>query len=256
MTMHWIVQSNLYSPHDLERVVAGLEAAGASYSLHRVVPFSHQLEPEFEPSGPVVVLGTTTLCQIARERGWAPGCFLNENFDHREVARHWPTLNSDGLVFRLADVPHRLTPFFIRPVDDGKAFAGHVTDWPAFEEWRQLVLELGAEGTVTADTKVVVAGLKLIDSETRVWIVDRKVVAASTYKRGTIVRYEPGPADLDIPYFCQWLVARWNPADAYCIDVAVAGDHQFVLELTTLNSAGFYAADVGAIVSAIEQLGH
>lgn len=251
---HWVVQSNLYSPRDLERVTDGLRLAGADYSLHKVVPFSHDLEPNIEPSGPVVVLGTTSLCEIARRRGWKPGCFLNENFSHEVVARHWPVLNSDGRIHRLRDVPEQPEPFFLRPVDDGKGFAGHIADWPTFQEWRQRVLDLGTEGTVSADTPVVVARQKRIQSEARVWIVDRQVITASTYKRGSLVRYECA-IDADVIAFCVVQAKRWNPAPAYCMDVAVDDEGKpSVLELTTLNSAGFYAADVGAIVRAIERM--
>lgn len=250
--MHWVVQSNMYAVAELQWIIHALEDCNVRFSLHKVVPFSHELIPHYEPTGPTIVLGTFSLCKIARDHGWTPGSYVNWKFNHSEVAKHWPTLNRDGVVHRLAEVPEQPEPFFLRPLDDGKVFPGHITDWTTFFEWRDRVIALGYEGTVTPDTLVLVAVPKRINVESRVWVVDRRPVAASVYKRGTLVRYEPD-CDSVTWDFATKMAQLWDPARAYCIDVALTSHGPMVVELTTFNSAGFYAADIKAIVKAIER---
>jgi hypothetical protein len=46
----------------------------------------------------------------------------------------------------------------------------------------------------------------------------------------------------------------WNPDRAYVLDVFMHADARYVGELNNLNSAGFYAYDVGKMVAAIEAM--
>jgi hypothetical protein len=48
-------------------------------------------------------------------------------------------------------------------------------------------------------------------------------------------------------------VAEWQPKEAFVIDVCDTGDRLKVLELNTLNAAGFYAGDVQKLVLALHE---
>src|ERR1022692_3498858 len=129
--MHWIIQSNMFSEEGYERLLSALERLNISYTTVKVVPFIHTLEPEIDPKGPVMVMGTYTLCNIARSRGWEPGSFHNSNFDYGIQKQHWPEamLNGAAGYYFFDDVPEFFSPFFIRPAADSKSFTGFVTDW-------------------------------------------------------------------------------------------------------------------------------
>ena len=45
---------------------------------------------------------------------------------------------------------------------------------------------------------------------------------------------------------------RWRPAEAFVLDVCDTPDGIKVVEINTINSAGFYAADVQKLVFALE----
>jgi hypothetical protein len=46
----------------------------------------------------------------------------------------------------------------------------------------------------------------------------------------------------------------WQPQRAFVLDVAETADGPKIVEINTLNSAGFYAADIQRIVLALEEL--
>jgi hypothetical protein len=262
----FVIQSNMYAAKELQRIVDGCVEAGVDFSLHKIVPFGHTLEPEFEATGPIIAFGTFTVGEIARARGWAPGFYNNENFNAVEVAKHWPVLNDDAKVYKLGEVPERADLFFIRPVDDGKLFAGQVTDWPTFERWREMIVAMRAEGAANLETQVLVSEVKYINYEARVWVVDGRPVAASIYRRVWVVDGRPVAAsiyrregrlslevavDSAVIEFAQEQANKWQPARAFCIDIARTDGDFKVIELTTMNAAGFYAADVTAIIRAL-----
>jgi len=257
--VRWIVQSNLYSEANFQLLIEALERLGVEHSCHKVVPFSHTLEPETTvPVGQAVfVMGTTTLAKIAEDRGWTPGSFLNENFDFSVQRAYWGNnmLNFDAGVGPMSRVPFQPDPFFIRPTVDSKAFAGTVMDWGQFCEWYAGLLKLRAEDnpTITPDTEVVVAPLQTIHSEARLWMVDKKVVTASGYKQGNRVVYSPQVND-DILAFGEQMARRWSPARAYCLDVASTPEGPKIIEVNNLSSAGFYAANMNKLVMAIESM--
>lgn len=259
---HWILQSN--SEAGYARLVDALQRLELSYSEHKVVPFSRDLVPEVPPpKGPVIVMGTTTLARIARERRWYPGAWMNENFDFE---KQWPIwhehmLNCHAWVGRLADVPHKPVPFFIRPTDDSKAFTGQVMSWESFSTWRDGVLALSPEDgrQVSGDTRVLVAMMtKEIYGEYRTWVVDGQVVTASQYKLGSRPLYK-AMVDERVTRFASDMAALWRGykgsdlAPAYCLDVFDTCDGLRVGEVNCINSAGFYEADMMTLVMALDR---
>ncbi len=134
------------------------------------------------------------------------------------------------------DVPGHPLPdaFFCRPAIDSKAWA---------------------VATITRDTGVVVAPVRIIVQEHRCWIVDRRVVTMSLYKRDA--RLAPGAdVDADVLRFAQAMAEEpWQPDHAYVLDVSLDAEGLTrVIEVNTLNAAGFYAADIQKLVNAIEEM--
>jgi ATP-grasp domain, R2K clade family 3 len=79
------------------------------------------------------------------------------------------------------------------------------------------------------------------------------VVAGSQYR--TYFRLDVRPAvPGDVRAFAENMAHTWAPARAFVLDVARSGPGLYVIEANCLNSAGFYAADVDAIVRAVSTM--
>lgn len=255
--MFWVVQENVFNENGYADLLEALERLDIPHQVVKVRPFIHTIEPDIEPpDGPIIVFGAYTMWKVAQIRGWKPGSFTNDNFTFERQLEHWGVrmLNHDSWVGRFGDVPEQQLPFFIRPVLDSKSFSGMVTDWPSFDEWRQLVAKVEDSPTLTLDTLVQVASIKPLVRETRFWIVDRKIVTASVYKTGSRVHGDPN-VDPRTTEYATTCVAEWEPARAYCLDIFETEDAQlWIGEINTINAAGFYAANVQKLVAAIDSM--
>lgn len=271
--MHWILQYNLYREEGLVALIEGLRRLDIPYTLVKAVPMSDDA-PEGEqiylydettdnvpfvnpPDGPVMVCGSTTLANIAAKRKWYPGSFLNSNHDYRVWKEHYGEhlLNVDAVVSRLDSVERRVGPFFIRPCEDSKTFSGKVVDdWEDFVAWRDRVLSISDHyTTLTPDAMVACSSPKIIFTETRFFVVDGEIVGQSVYKRGKRVIYDAMVDDEAVAY-AKEMIALWQPARAFVIDIAWTDEGYRIVEINCINSAGFYAIDVLKFISAIENM--
>lgn len=257
--MHWIIQNNIYNEEGFHSLISTLETLGLPYSIHRCIPFVGTLDPEPQPTQDrVIVMGSYTLAREAIKRGWNPGVFLNGNFNYSLQELNWGNLmiNSDHEIHCFAQVPPQEQPFFIRPTLDSKSFTGEVMDWPSFVEWRDRVLKLTPEDNpmIKWDTEVLISSVKEIFAEYRIWIVDKKAVAWSQYKIGTrkLKNYIPD-VDPRIREFAEKAAEIWSPHRAYVMDIFETENGLFIGEVNNLNSAGFYAANMGKLIMALEE---
>jgi len=259
--MYWLLQTDCFSEMGFRRLVQVLERAGLPHSIHNIIPFTMSLDPEFEPKAgePVIVMGALKMARIAKERGWWPGSFLNDNFDYRVHLAHWGSkmLNGDGWFGRFADVPSPPKDwrglFFIRPIHDNKAFNGRVMSYKQYQEWRHEVVDEGKRDgyILDGDTPVMTAQATNLYQEYRIWVVDGKVVTGSLYKLDRKPLYR-AQVDEDVLRFAQSCVDEWKPADAFVLDIARTSLGLSVIEVGNINSAGFYEADMDRLVVALE----
>ena len=267
--MHHIVQANLFNEFGFKTLLDALQENDCPYTVVKVIPFAHTLEPEveFSPDDRVMVWGSLTLDGIAHERGWYPGCFQNENFDMRVLAKRFGKhfLNSDATVCTFGELDFK-TPMFCRPVHDTKTFTGAVVHPEELTEWKEQILNLSNTGysSLTPETPVMYAPPKQIDFESRFFIVDGKVVSGSSYRCfGTVLyqRIENNGLLRPMQDFAQQ-VANYSSCSpemmydpihvAYVLDVAQVDGEYKVIEVNALNSAGFYDTDMRAVIRAIE----
>lgn len=231
-----------------------------------VVPFEGRLElvdGELPGDGDdAIVMGSYTLARVAKAHGWEPGAFL-DNLDFVTQRERWGEhmLNHDASVCKLGEASaalyerHIVEPFFIRPVYDTKSFTGQVMDLGELEAWCERLAPLSEQGGAEVDllTRVMVCTKKEIHTETRVWVVGRRIVTASGYKLGTLKRYSPPHAtDPQVLHFVNARIDQWVPNEAFVIDVAQTPGGPKIVEVNNLNSAGFYKGDMQALVAALE----
>ncbi|MDF2435397.1 MAG: hypothetical protein JWP44_5028 [Mucilaginibacter sp.] len=265
--MHWILQTNMFQEKEWENLVACLERFKIPYSVHKVIPFIGELIPPAEPQqDKVVCFGSYSMRHTAKAMGWNPGVYdlFDQNFNVQ--MNHWKKdmLNADSIVCAFKDAAI-VEPAFIRPIDDSKYFAGRVFDPEEFNTWQHgiCLMEEDYGNSLTKDTLIQLCKPKVIYSEYRHWIVDRRIVTKSLYKRGDRVIYS---SDVDIRFdrFVAQLIhnysismigrSGWEPHRAYVLDVCETPDGIKIVEINTINSAGFYAGNVQDIVMALENM--
>ena len=209
--MHWVVQNNMFKEDSFKTLMSTIERLELPYSLVKVIPFVGELQPDVNPTGKVVVMGSYTMSDVALRKGWKPGSWL-DNLDYEVQRPRWGTnmFNHDAVISRFGDVETWVHPKFIRPTKDCKSFTGQVMDWGNFQEWRNRVLALSPEDNpmITRDTKIMVCSVKKIYSETRVWIVKGYPITASEYKRGRRVLYSSQVVQPFVPFFLSCAARR------------------------------------------------
>lgn len=255
--MFWVLQRNLFNELAFGSLKDQLVAQETPHAVVNLRPFVHDISPDVNVDGPVFVCGSTGLGKVARAKGWHPGYF-DENLDYRLLVENYGShlLNADARIATLRETDDIAGLIFVRPVGDGKQFAGEVMTRAAFMEWRERVIALDGDSsltTLTADDPVVMASPKPIHAEYRFYVVDGRAVTGSMYKRGDRVHYS-AHFDERVQAFAQARADQWQPNRAFCLDVADTPDGLKVIEINAINSSGFYACDMGKFVHAINQL--
>jgi hypothetical protein len=254
----WVIQSNLIDPVQISQIVDACNGQGLPYVGVQVLPFIEDIkflteEPTHEFCIPY---GSTKLVRLAQERKWK-GMF----FDHEKFrvdvwnANRSDMLNDDAEVMLVAELRNKVESiaddevYFIRPVEDLKAFNGTVTTAKEIRHWMSSV----DSGNFSFDenTPVIVAQPKKILAEWRWFIVGGKIISGSTYRMHgqRLVQRETDP---DVINEAQELADGWLPHDVCVMDVAVIEGSPLpkVIEFNCFNSSGFYYHDIGAIVKA------
>lgn len=254
--MHWILQDNLFNEDAYQVLLDTLRKFNLPYTIHKVIPFVGELLPEPNlDTKHVVCMGSYSLRHAAVKYNWNPGVWDLEPFDFTKQLQHWGThmLNHDADVCRFEDANFEDIAF-IRPIHDSKVFAGGIFEQQEFYEWKRkvCVLEHDYGTSLSKDTLVQVCKPKGIYSEHRFWVIKGQVVTSSTYKIGKRVQYE-SLIDKRFQEFAEARIAEWEPHDAFVIDVCECEEGLKIVEINTLNSSGFYAADIQKLVIAIEE---
>jgi hypothetical protein len=254
--MHWVLQGGgLFTAHEWEALTGTLERFGIPYSVHTVVPFVGELHPDIDvPDGRAICFGSYSMRHVAAAKKWMPGVYDLVEFDFEVQRAKWGEhlLNFGSKVSTFGSVGFD-SPKFVRPIDDSKVFAGRVFEPGEFAEWQPKVASLGQEGPLTTATLVQVSDPQTIYREVRYWVVGGEIVARSVYKTGETVHYEDR-VDGRYDAFAREVIAIWQPLEAFVLDVCETQHGFRIVEINTINSAGFYAADIQNIVLALEAL--
>ena len=75
-------------------------------------------------------------------------------------------------------------------------------------------------------------------------------MAASTYREDFRLKKVKGCPN-EVIQFAQQRCLEYTPHDVFVMDICETGDSLFIVECGCLNSAGFYAADISAIVQSV-----
>ena len=258
--MDWVIQENVNAEGNFNSLLENIARFGQTYDLVKVVPFVGDIIPDVDHDDKVICFGAYSMRTLAQRKGWSPGVYDIEWFPYSSLVECLgrDVLNYDAVFGKFGDIMPATDDFFIRPIHDGKEFAGTVMSMAELLEWRVKVNALGGEGngsTIDCGTAVMCAGLKKIYNEYRYFVVDGRVVTGSQYKLGRRVVYGDTDGGIDV---AQKFVDKLNSVitHPYVIDLALTEDGHKVIELNTLNCAGFYACDMQKLVGALVDYEH
>jgi hypothetical protein len=260
--MHWVIDRIISGEPATERLIAAIEASVSRYTMVKKPPFADYLvgmECNDTPirldglDGPVFVSGSTTMELVSLDHGWTPGYIDAPGMDDGIAAWGELMLNHDLYTGPISTIAPPDRPFFIRPVNDGKCFAGAVMTPEGFDDWKAKLLDIKGYTTIPPETPVAIASVKDIAYEWRCLVVDGRFVTGSRYRVGSRITYSPGAPD-DVAAFVQARADDWSPRRAFIIDIALTEDGLRVVETNSVSSAGFYAMDMGLYVRAINTL--
>lgn len=261
--IHWVIDRALgRAEGGYEHLISHLDRIGTPYTLVRKPPFADYLVGmedndtpiTIEVPNPVFVTGTTSMRLVSDKMGWTPGYV--DAPSQTELFDVWGehVLNYGAIVGKFRDITPPDGSFFIRPVEDTKSFAGQIMDEASqFEYWRKSII-LGdfPFATLGPEDEIMMAPIKQIYAEYRLYVIGGKIVTGSRYKLGHRVFYTTD-LDPDMLTYAEERIKEWCPRRAVCLDIAhVAGDEPYkIIETNAISSSGFYACDMGKFINAI-----
>ncbi|RFS24979.1 DUF4343 domain-containing protein [Chitinophaga silvatica] len=256
--IQWVVQENLTNIEYINDLQAACKKAGVTFQPIRVIPFSGQL-PDFDAGRKSIFYGSTTLCNlVAANEQLKAGLFFDpESFSMENYFQQWgsymlnygATITDFKTLLLREEDPNTL--FFIRPVDDGKTFAGVVKRFADLTDWCEQLQHYNETRSI-AESKIVVGKPYEIEMEWRLWIVEGKVVASSRYRTYFKLTKEKG-CPPSVKDFAEARCLEYMPYGAFVMDIGKAGDDLFIIECNCINAAGFYHGDINAIVSEVSR---
>lgn len=149
-------------------------------------------------------------------------------------------LNHDGKYILAKDAYREQTLRHYRPVSAVKALSGAV-----------LTGEQLSQKNLEDNFPLWSSPLSRIDAEVRVWFINGKMTAYSMYRcdGGFMVTIDH-PLIPDAIAAAQQIVDIWSPEKHFVADVGLVDGVWKLIEFNPLHSAGWYAADPGAILDA------
>ncbi len=272
--MFYVIQENTFKERHFDLLLETLNRYGIGHEVVKYIPFHYDIfewydsalhadDPDFKPTRynttetKVFCFGADGLAKAAKLRGWVPGSMLNSNHDYNVYGPAFGfenMLNGDGYVINFGDpIPFDDESFFVRPTLDTKSFSGQIFTREAWNDYTQLTEDTNCLQVLTDETQVLVSTLKNIQQEVRCWVVDGKVVTASRYKIGDRVQYLNYDHESFYVDFAQRMVDKFQVADAFVIDVCLADDQLKVVEVNSINAAGFYDCNIEKLITALEE---
>ena len=257
--IQWVVQRNLTSQADFDGMKNACEKIGIPFIGLNIIPFTSDLPP-FDRSRKSIIYGSTTFNALAYENeSLREGLFFDEHsFSIENYIGKWGRymLNYEASISTFRELMENRQfsddkLLFIRPNDDSKSFAGEMKRFDEIQGWFNQLAEV-ENSNLSPESKVVISEPYNIQFEWRLWIVNKKVVAASKYREYFKLRKEEGcPAA--VVDFAEARCLEYIPHNVFVMDICLCGDEYYIVECGCMNGAGFYKADIESIVSNVSE---
>ncbi len=235
----WLIQPVKVEAGKIEQLIYLLGKAEIPYDI--VYPLKgkifkpNQEEYIFEPGQKYFVCGSYPLTRYAHEK--SPGSvFSLEKYNFEDFMKIFGSenfVNSNCQIVHSKDINWIEEEYFVRPVDDTKAFNGGIYN----------------KNTLQYNGEVIVANLKHIRREYRFFVIDGKIVGKSLYKvNGSLEESEI--VDCGAENFALEMIKKFNEP-GFVIDIADVEGTYKIMELNCFNASGFYAINLYNLVVAV-----
>lgn len=255
--MHWYLQSN-YVEAATAALAWALQRTGRRIYDFSLMPGQSLPNPPGSPDEPHFFYGSTEMAKrVRKDAQWARGMADTAGcFDQRLWAskRGRDMLNQEVELTTFGALRSRrgAGSYFVRPVQDLKAFPGQVV---VDNDLEPLARSRGTQGLKRHPDDLLVAvspALEGIRAEYRTVVLNHQVRLASRYRAEGTVSPQAGmpPAVLEA---AQNLARGWMPADLVVMDVAeVKGGQARIVEFNSVHTSGLYAIDAEAFAQLVE----
>ena len=257
--MKFIVQYNLTGEEQL------LQIKDAIYDYPHefvdIIPFTDNIISNTPLEGKdYIPYGSTRLTMLSKEKGWKGLYFDLSKFNYSEAMDNRDDMLNDVYdVLSTKNVKDYFLPeypddkeWFIRPSEDGKQFAGFVDTTKEIKRFLDDAVKCASSGSyqISEDLPLVISTVKDIQAEWRWFIVNRKIVSGSMYRRSKrLVKIRE--LDTETIEEAQAFADIWLPNDNCVMDLASVDNEKKVIEFNCINSSGFYNHDTKEIFKAL-----
>lgn len=265
----WLIQStglNSYHPHLNVEILTSLNFEFKDFGL---IPFSKEitnLENILEKDLTYIIRGGTKLLTSLSDienlselndflseeqkelssfyiKKLKEGIFYDIQAFDQEFYRHksLPLLNATAEIIPYEDIKN--TSFkedmFIKPSRDLKAFNGGILEKEM--TIKEFILN-SMHQPFFEEEQIVISPLKNIYAEYRFFVVNKKVITGSQYRRGGYFN-QSSLIDKIVFYVAQEYAELYQPAEIFTLDIAETKNGFEIVEYNCFNASGLYHSD-------------
>lgn len=262
----WLFESDMFD-EGTDRVIAEVKRQGMRAEVAHYIPLhSGQSYRDIFPAYSCVVFhGTLSFAsQLMRETNWIPGAYHNTpsyncNSYYPFLAKY--LLANDYMMLPYGDLLRRKDALyekygidetiFIRPNSGGKVFTGQTVDYRYFDKD---IPNLGYHKLNPGEI-VVVSHPRIIETEWRFIVADKKVITGSQY---SVLGHKDVSPHIDLKASALAEEIAWSgfePARVWCLDICktISGNY-YLLEIGCVSCAGWYACDPEPIIREVSRV--
>jgi hypothetical protein len=263
----WIPEpSQHHDSQNSHRMVYMLRELGATVYCEKYMPFGAMDYSFIDRNRPIVLYGHIAVIKDVKRRnikGLRPFAWCD--FDELTCSNYlafWGkhSLHQDYAFYPLREIQRqkdfifktfgKYGIIFIRPDDNMKTFTGDLISQKRFDGWSDYCIDYQAGPNCLCLVSKPVS----IDKEWRFIIHDKKVIAGSQYKELGYLHIDASFSDIAAAKAEE--IARsslWEPAPIYVMDIGLSHGEYKLIEIGSVNAAGFYACDLRKIVNTINK---
>ncbi|WP_298901223.1 ATP-grasp domain-containing protein [uncultured Psychroserpens sp.] len=253
--MYFLIQSNIYSDPDHNRIYDVLDELNYPYETIEVLKETKHLKLNTNRQD-IFVYGSVRLARLALQyTDWKPNSFYGNNHLFEIYSKHYKdhVLNYEFQVMKLTDNIDWTTntQLFIKPFRDAKVFTGQVFNKHTWSDYVYEALASKRSENLNENTLIQISKPQDIRKEARLWIVGEQIIDAGYYKFN-----ENSAFELNVPpegiQFAKQMISLFNIADAFVMDIGLTHNGWKIVEINCINSSGFYPnTNIKAIFKAL-----
>lgn len=250
--MYYIIQKNIFKDGRYSEIFKVMKEMNLEYEIVEFLDSTNKINIKTKRKD-VFVYGSVKLAKVLADYDFIPGSYYGNKHKYEDYKKGYgkELINYNSKIYNFNDeIEFNGELKFIKPSEDAKVFTGQIfseTNWKDFVYYSLK----DKNRKIAIDTKIQVSKIVKLKREIRFWIINSKIITYSWYKF-----YEIGSLDIseELIQYVNKLILKYNPLDAYVLDIAETYEGYKIVEINCINSSGFYNADVYKIVEALENL--